>query len=214
MNMILLGPPGAGKGTQSNIISERFSAPQISTGDILRQHVKDGTELGSEAKSYMDKGELVPDDLVVSMVSERIKNEDCDGGFILDGFPRNVPQAKALEAMLMVEGKGIDSVIGIEVPSEELLKRLSGRRVCSVCGAAFHVDFNKPSADGTCDKCGGALYQRDDDKEDTIVERLRVYEEQTLPLIEFYTARGIFTGIGGTGEMSEITGRIVSAIGR
>jgi adenylate kinase len=214
MNLIFLGAPGAGKGTQSEFISERFTIPQVSTGDILRANVREGTPLGLEAKAYMDKGALVPDALVVKMVSERIAEADCKGGFILDGFPRNIDQARALEETLKESGKKIDNVIGIEVPSEELVSRLTGRRSCRKCAAVCHMGFNPPVKEGICDKCGGELYQRDDDKEATIIERLKVYEAQTLPLVEFYGERGLYRGVDGNGEIEQITGLIVGAIGK
>lgn len=214
MNIIVLGPPGAGKGTQSKFLKERLNIPQISTGDILRENVRDKTPLGERAKDYMDKGLLVPDELVVKMVSERISEGDCSGGFILDGFPRNIEQARALEETVARDGKKIDYVIGIVVDRDELIKRLTGRRVCGGCGAAYHLMFNPSAKQELCDKCGGELYQRDDDKVETIEERLRVYDEQTLPLVEFYKERGLFRGVEGKGSVEEITGLIVSAIGK
>jgi adenylate kinase len=214
LNLILLGPPGAGKGTQSKLLSERFSVPQISTGDILRENVRESTPLGDKAKDYMDRGALVPDELVVEMVSERLKGDDCSGGFILDGFPRNIEQAGALEMTLAQDEKKIDHVIGIEVGKAELIKRLAGRRVCKGCGAAYHLSFNPPSNDGICDSCKGELYQRDDDREVTIEERLKVYDEQTLPLVEFYRERELFRGIDGAGGVEDIKSLIVDAIGK
>lgn len=214
LNLVLLGPPGAGKGTQSKLLSERFNVPQISTGDILRENVRESTPLGDKAKDYMDRGALVPDELVVEMVSGRLKGADCSGGFILDGFPRNIEQARALEVTLARDGKKIDQVIGIEVEKAELIKRLAGRRVCKGCGAAYHVTFNPPSNGGICDSCKGELYQRDDDREETIAERLRVYDEQTLPLVEFYRERGLFRGIDGAGGVEDIKSLIVGAIGK
>ncbi len=214
MNLILLGAPGAGKGTQSKIISDRYGAPQIATGDILRAEVKEGTELGAEAKEYMDRGDLVPDELVVSMVSKRLLEDDCRGGFILDGFPRNVPQAESLEKTLLGASKSIDRVVGINVDRDVLVKRLSGRRVCTECGAVYHVDMSSTLKEGECDKCSGALYQRDDDKEETIIERLKVYDDQTLPLVEFYKGRSSYVAIDGHGEVLDITRLIVKAIGQ
>jgi adenylate kinase len=214
MNLILLGAPGAGKGTQSEFISERLNIPQISTGDILRANVRDKTPLGQEAKGYMDKGELVPDEAGGKMGSERLRDADCTNGFILDGFPRNTRQARSLEETLNGSGKNIDNVIGIEVDTEELVRRLGGRRSCRKCGAVCHVIFNPPSEEGVCDKCGGELYQRDDDREETIAERLRVYEAQTLPLVDFYNERGLYTGVDGMGDIEQITGLIVSSIGK
>jgi adenylate kinase len=214
LNLILLGAPGAGKGTQAKLLSERFNVPQISTGDILRANVGDKTPLGVKAKDYMDRGVLVPDEVVVEMVSERINGEYCSNGFILDGFPRNTQQAKALEDTLNESGKKIDHVIGIQVDRGELVRRMAGRSVCKRCGAGYHVTFNPPLNARICDKCGGGLYQRDDDKEETIEERLKVYDEQTLPLVEFYEQRGLFKSVDGIGSVSQITSQIVSAIGK
>lgn len=173
MNIIMLGPPGAGKGTQAKMLVEKFGIPQISTGDMLRAAVAEGTELGKKAKEYMDKGQLVPDEVVIGIVEERLKKSDCEKGFILDGFPRTVPQAEALDKILEKMGKKIDYVINIVVPDVEILKRLTGRRTCKQCGAMYHVIYNPPKQEGVCDKCGGELYQRDDDKEETIKNRLK-----------------------------------------
>lgn len=214
MNLILLGAPGAGKGTQSKLLSERLNVPQISTGDILRDNVGKKTPLGERAKGYMDSGALVPDELVVKMVSERISEDDSSNGFILDGFPRNSEQARALEETLNGDGRKIDLVIGIEVDRGELVRRLSGRRVCRSCGAGYHTSFNPPLNAGRCDGCEGELYQRDDDREETIENRLKVYEEQTLPLVEFYKKRGFFKSVDGMGSVLQITDLIVSAIGK
>ncbi len=212
MNVIFMGPPGAGKGTQAKILSERFHIPQISTGDILRMNVREKTPLGLKAKDYMEKGALVPDELVVEMVADRLKSRDCAGGFILDGFPRNVAQAEALEKTLEEMGKKIDAVVGIEVEERELVRRLSGRRVCRNCGAVYHVIFNPPVNTDTCDKCGGELYQRDDDKEETIKARLKIYEEETRPVIEYYKERGLYRAVNGIGSVDSITENIVKAI--
>lgn len=212
-NLILLGPPGAGKGSQGKSLSEAYKIPQVSTGDILRAAVRDKTELGIKAKSYMDKGELVPDTLVVEIVAERLRKNDCHNGFILDGFPRNILQAKAVEKILAGLGKNINYIINIEVPRKEIIKRLSGRRVCRNCGEGYHVIFNPSVDDKRCDKCKGELYQRDDDKEDTIEARLKVYEEQTAPLIDFYGKKGALISIDGVGGFKDITEKIVNAIG-
>ena len=212
MNLIFLGPPGSGKGTQAKMLVDHYGIPQISTGDILREAVREGTPLGREAKGYMDRGELVPDEVVVGIVRERLQGDDCKKGFILDGFPRTIPQAEALEETLKGLSKGIDHVINIEVGKDELIRRLSGRRTCRKCGAMYHIIFDPPKREGVCDRCGGELYQRDDDREETIRERLRVYEEQTAPLIEFYRKRGLLRTIDGKGEIKEIFERIKSAV--
>ncbi len=212
MNLIFLGPPGSGKGTQAKMLVDKYGIPQISTGDILREAVKEGTPLGKEAKKYMDEGKLVPDEVVVGIVRERLKEPDCTKGFILDGFPRTIPQAEALDKTLQKMGKGIDHVLSLEVDKEELVRRLSGRRTCKKCGAMYHIIFDPPKKDGICDRCGGELYQRDDDKEETIRERLRVYEEQTAPLIEYYRKKGLLRPIDGVGKIEEIFARITEAI--
>ncbi|MBI5827184.1 MAG: adenylate kinase [Deltaproteobacteria bacterium] len=212
MNIILLGAPGAGKGTQSKNLSERLKIPQISTGDILRANVRSKTQLGQKAKEYMDKGVLVPDELVVNMVADRIKDADCATGFILDGFPRNIPQAKSIETTLDGMNKKIDGVIGIVVDRKELLRRLSGRRVCKKCGASYHVIFNTPINIGMCDKCGSEIYQREDDSEETVEARLKVYEQETAPLIDYYTNRDLYRAIDGIGGVDQITNAIIEAI--
>lgn len=212
MNLILLGAPGAGKGTQGKNLSEKFRIPQISTGDILRANVRSKTSLGLKAKEYMDKGALVPDDIVVGMVSDRITQEDCTKGFILDGFPRNINQAEVLKDTLAGMGKKIDHVIGIDVERKELVRRLSGRRVCRKCGASYHVIFNPPVNIGICDSCGSEIYQRDDDKEDTIEARLKVYEQETFPLIEYYTKKDLYRSVNGIGTVDQITKTIVDII--
>ena len=212
MNIILLGPPGAGKGTQAKMLIDKYQIPQISTGDILRAAVKEGTSLGKEAKSFMDKGQLVPDSVVIGIVEERIQEPDCVKGYMLDGFPRTVPQAKALDGMLSKLSSEIDHVVSIEVPSEELVKRLTGRRTCRECGAGYHVMFDPPKAEGVCDKCGGELYQRDDDNEKTVRSRLGVYQSQTLPLIDYYKVQGKIRPIDGVGGMKEIFERITSVL--
>jgi adenylate kinase len=212
MDLILLGPPGSGKGTQAQKIGEQYHIPQISTGDILRGAVKEQTPLGVEAQGYMDQGRLVPDEVVVGIVRERLMASDCDGGFILDGFPRTLPQAEALDVTLGEMKREIDHVISIAVANEELLRRLTGRRTCRTCGAMFHLMFNPPKKDSICDKCGGELYQRDDDQEATIRARLQVYEEQTAPLIAYYRNKGLLRTIDGVGEIEEIFRAIVKAV--
>lgn len=212
MNLIFLGPPGAGKGTQTQLLVEKRKIPQVSTGDILRQAVKDKTALGVEAKGYMNRGELVPDKVVIGIVEARLQKPDCERGFILDGFPRTVPQADALGAALAKAGRRIDAVINLSVDPQELIKRLTGRRVCSACGAMYHVIFDPPRNEGLCDKCGGALYQRDDDQEDTIRARLDVYREQTEPLIQYYRKGGLVRTVEGVGSTGEIAARIAAIL--
>jgi adenylate kinase len=212
MNLILLGPPGAGKGTQAQMIVERYRIPQISTGDILRAAVKDGTALGKEAKTFMDKGGLVPDEVVIGIIDERLRASDCNGGFILDGFPRTTPQAEALQSILAKIGKGIDHVINIEVESEELVRRLTGRRTCKNCGGMFHLLFRPPKQEGVCDRCGGPLYQREDDREETIRTRLMEYERQTAPLIQYYQNQRLLRSIQGVGGQNQIFEQIVRVL--
>ncbi len=212
MRLILLGPPGAGKGTQSTRLVDRYGIPQISTGDILREAVRQGTELGKSAKSYMDSGKLVPDEVVIGIIGERLREPDCTRGYILDGFPRTVAQADALQETVAKLGQRIDHVLSVEVPNDELVQRLSGRRTCKACGAMYHVTFSPPKRPGTCDKCGGELFQRDDDQETTIRARLGVYDEQTAPLIAYYREAGLLRAIPGTGGMEEILGRITAVL--
>ncbi len=212
MNVILLGPPGAGKGTQAKMLVEEYQIPQISTGDILRAAVKEGSPMGKEAKVCMDKGDLVPDSVVIGIVEERIQQPDCAKGYMLDGFPRTVPQAEALDGMLQNLSSQIDHVVSIEVASEELVGRLTGRRTCRDCGVGFHVMFDPPEQEGVCDKCGGELYQRDDDNVETVTSRLEVYESQTLPLIDYYTAQEKIRPIDGVGDIKEIFGRVTQVL--
>lgn len=213
MNIILLGPPGAGKGTQAKRLIGKYAIPQISTGDMLRAALKEGTPLGLEAKKFMDKGALVPDNVVIGLVKERIQQKDCAKGYMLDGFPRNVSQAEALDKMLGELGQIINDVICIEVPNDELVGRLTGRRTCRNCGAGFHVMFDPPKKEGVCDKCQGELYQRDDDNEATVKSRLQVYANQTEPLIDYYQKQGKLRPINGVGDMEVIFGRITSVLG-
>jgi len=213
LNLILLGPPGSGKGTQSVFLHEKLRVPSISTGNILREAVRNKSELGQVADSYMTKGQLVPDDLVVSLVEERIDAPDCRHGFILDGFPRTVQQAEALDKMFEKIGFKLDAVINLDVAEEELLKRLTGRRQCQVCGSGYHVFFSPPTESGVCDRCGGELYQRDDDKEETIKNRLDVYYKQTKPLIDYYAKLNILKNIEGIGEVRNIFNNVVLALG-
>jgi len=212
MKLILLGPPGAGKGTQAKMLTDRFGIPQISTGDILRAAVKEGTPMGVKAKAFMDAGALVPDEVVVGIVRERLQKDDCAAGFILDGFPRTVAQADALKESLCALGKELDAVISLEVDIEALVERLTGRRTCKECGRGYHVKFDPPKATGVCDACGGALFQRDDDREETIRKRLEVYHEQTSPLAEYYKSDRLLTAIDGMLEIDAVQRHILSAL--
>jgi len=212
MNMILLGPPGCGKGTQAKILIDTYHIPQISTGDILRDALKKGSPLGLEAKSYMDQGSLVPDQLVIKIVEERLQEADCKRGFILDGFPRTAAQAEAFDKTLSKMGLEIEYVFSIEVDDEEIVKRLTGRRICNRCGKSYHIDFNPPYKESICDICRGKLYQRDDDREETIRNRLKIYQAQTAPLIDFYKRKGVLHPIDGIGNIERITERITSVI--
>lgn len=213
MRIILLGPPGAGKGTQAKKLAERYRIPQISTGDILRTAVREGTPLGRTAQSYMNAGKLVPDSVVIGIIEERLRRPDCAEGFMLDGFPRTVSQADALKRVLGKMGIRMDHVLALEMPDDELVLRLTGRRTCRKCGAGYHVTFYPPSAPGECDHCGGELYQREDDKEETIRARLKVYGDQTAPLTECYRQSGLLRPIDGRGSVEEIFSRIVRALG-
>jgi adenylate kinase len=203
MNIILLGPPGAGKGTQAKKISEYYSLPHISTGDILRENINNNTSLGLKAKSYMSRGELVPDELLITIIKDRLSKNDCSGGFLLDGYPRTIPQADALQMILTEAGKKVDVVLNISVDDEELIKRLSGRRMCK-CGASYHIIFNRPEKEDICNACKGKLYQRDDDKPEAIRNRLTVYKKQTQPLIDYYNRKKILRTIDGSKEISQI----------
>ncbi|MBW2221329.1 MAG: adenylate kinase [Deltaproteobacteria bacterium] len=212
MNLILLGPPGCGKGTQAKILIDTYHIPQISTGDILREAIKKESPLGIEAKTHMDQGSLVPDHLVIKIIEERLKQTDCNRGFILDGFPRTVAQAEALDTTLSEMGSKLEYVFSIEVDDEELIRRLTGRRVCRKCGESYHIEFNPPRQDGLCDSCQGELYQRDDDKEETIRNRLKVYQDQTSPLISFYQRKDVLHSIDGIGSIEEIKKRLLNII--
>jgi adenylate kinase len=213
MRIILLGPPGAGKGTQAKLLIERLQVPQISTGDMLRAAVKDGTPLGRQAKAFMDRGALVPDDVIIGLVRERLQAPDSARGYILDGFPRTVAQAEALEKTLADLRLSLDHVLCLDVPSEDLVVRIAGRRTCRQCGAMSHVRFSPTKQEGVCDACGGETYQRDDDREETVRRRLTVYAEQTAPLVRFYEVRGLLRRVAGTGEIGEIFARMVQSLG-
>jgi adenylate kinase len=212
MGIILLGPPGAGKGTQAKKLTGEFSIPQISTGDMLREAVKNGTELGKKAKGFMDAGGLVPDEVVIGIVKERLAATDCAKGFILDGFPRTIPQAQALDRVTKELGKEIRFVLSLEVDQNELMERLCGRRTCTGCGAMFHVKFNPPKAAGKCDKCGTALIQRDDDREETITARLANYNKATAPLLDYYRNTGKIRTVMASGEIEAIYASIVKIL--
>jgi len=212
VRLVLVGPPGAGKGTQAQFIAAQFAVPKISTGDIFRANVSQGTDLGISAKKYMDAGDLVPDEVTNAMVRERLKEDDAVDGFLLDGFPRNVPQAETLGEMLTDMGLGLDVVLELVVDDEEVIRRLSGRRTCRSCGHIWHVDFDPPGREGVCDHCGGDLFQRDDDKPDTVRHRLDVYAEQTAPLVSFYAEKGILLGIDATGPVDDVTERAIAAL--
>jgi adenylate kinase len=213
VRVVLLGPPGAGKGTQAKLLRDRFEACQISTGDILRKAVADKSPLGKEAESYLSRGELVPDDVIVRLVGERLKQRDCAKGFVLDGFPRTLPQAESLEGILRAMALPLDGVLSIQVPHDVIVQRLAGRRNCQNCGALYHVNFDPPRDGETCDRCGGRLLQRDDDREETITTRLRVYESQTAPLANYYRERGNLREIDGVGKVEDIQKRIIDSLG-
>ena len=213
MKIIMLGAPGAGKGTQAKMIAEKFGIPHISTGDIFRANIKNGTELGAKAKEYMDKGLLVPDELVVDLIMDRFKADDCKNGYILDGFPRTIPQAEALDKALSANGDSVDYAIDVEVPDENIVNRMSGRRACVGCGATYHIKYNPTKVEGKCDACGEALILRDDDKPETVLNRLNVYHEQTQPLIDYYNNKGILKEVDGTVDMNDVFNAIVSILG-
>ena len=213
MKLIMLGAPGAGKGTQAKKIAEKYNIPHISTGDIFRANIKNGTELGQKAKTYMDQGLLVPDELVVDLVMDRFAQPDCENGYVLDGFPRTIPQAEALDAALEKAGAKIDYAINVEVPDENIINRMSGRRACVACGATYHLVHIPPKKEGVCDNCGKELILRDDDKPETVKKRLDVYHEQTQPLIDYYTQKGALVEVDGTVDMEEVFNAIVKILG-
>ncbi|MET1013207.1 MAG: adenylate kinase [Paenisporosarcina sp.] len=204
MNIVLMGLPGAGKGTQADKIVEKYEIPHISTGDMFRAAIKGGTELGLKAKAFMDEGALVPDEVTIGIVRERLSKPDCENGFLLDGFPRTVPQAEALDALLSELNKDVEHVLNIQVDQEELIKRLTGRRICKVCGTAYHLVFNPPQKDGVCDKDGGELYQRADDNPETVTNRLEVNMKQTQPLLDYYGNKGVLTNINGQQDIHKV----------
>lgn len=213
MKIIMLGAPGAGKGTQAKKLAAKYSIPHISTGDIFRANIKNGTELGKKAKTYMDQGALVPDELVVDLVVDRFKNPDCANGYVLDGFPRTIPQAEALEIALKAIGETVDSAINVEVPDEKIINRMSGRRACVGCGATYHIKYNPPKVEDVCDICGDKLILRDDDKPETVKNRLSVYHDQTQPLIDFYNRKGVMAEVDGTKDMDDVFNAIVNILG-
>ena len=213
MKIIMLGAPGAGKGTQAKMIAEKYSIPHISTGDIFRYNIKNGTELGKEAKKYMDQGLLVPDELTVKILLDRVAQDDCKNGYVLDGFPRTIPQAEVLEVALTKLGDRIDYAINVEVPDENIVKRMGGRRACVNCGATYHIEHVPPKKEGICDNCGSELILRDDDKPETVKNRLSVYHKQTQPLIDFYNGKGVLRTVDGTVDMKDVFNAIVAILG-
>ena len=213
MKIIMLGAPGAGKGTQAKQIAAKYQIPHISTGDIFRANIKNGTELGKKAKTYMDQGALVPDELTCDLVMDRIQQDDCKNGYVLDGFPRTIPQAEVLDSELTKLGDHIDYAINVDVPDENIVKRMSGRRACLTCGATYHIEHVPPKKEGICDVCGSELVLRDDDKPETVKNRLNVYHEQTQPLIDFYTEKGVLKTVDGTVPMEEVFAAITAILG-
>ena len=209
----MLGAPGAGKGTQAKMIADKYSIPHVSTGDIFRANIKEGTALGLEAKSYMDQGKLVPDELTVRILLDRVAKDDCKNGYVLDGFPRTIPQAEVLKDALAKQNDKIDFAIDVDVPDENIVKRMSGRRACVTCGATYHIEHVPPKKEGICDKCGSELILRDDDKPETVLNRLKVYHEQTQPLIDFYNKEGILKTVDGTIDVKDVFANIVKILG-
>ena len=213
MKIIMWGAPGAGKGTQAKMIADKYQIPHISTGDIFRANIKNGTELGKEAKKYMDQGLLVPDELTVKILLDRVAQPDCANGYVLDGFPRTIPQAEVLDKALTELNDKIDYAINVDVPDENIVKRMSGRRACVACGATYHIEHIPPKKEGVCDKCGEPLILRDDDKPETVLNRLKVYHDQTQPLIDFYTGKGVLKSVDGTVDMQDVFASIVAILG-
>ena len=214
MKIIMLGAPGAGKGTQAKKIAAKYQIPHISTGDIFRANIKNGTELGKKAKTYMDQGLLVPDELTCDLVVDRIQQPDAANGYVLDGFPRTIPQAEALDKDLSANGESVDYAVNLEVPDENIINRMSGRRACVGCGATYHIQFNAPKVEGVCDTCGEKLILRDDDKPETVKNRLSVYHEQTQPLIDYYSKKGVLAEVDGTQAMDDVFNAIVNVLGK
>ena len=213
MKIIMLGAPGAGKGTQAKMIAAKYGIPHVSTGDIFRANIKNGTELGKKAKTYMDAGQLVPDSLTVDLLIDRISQADCANGYVLDGFPRTIPQAQCLEDALAARGEAVDYAINVEVPDSNIVNRMGGRRACVTCGATYHIVHIPPKKEGICDKCGSELILRDDDKPETVQNRLKVYHEQTQPLIDFYSKKGVLKEVDGTQDMNAVFEDIVKILG-
>ena len=213
MKLIMLGAPGAGKGTQAKKIAAKYGIPHISTGDIFRANIKNGTELGKKAKTYMDQGLLVPDELVVDLVVDRVNQDDCENGYVLDGFPRTIPQAEALTEALEKMGQKVDFAIDVNVPDENIVKRMGGRRACVTCGATYHMVYATTKKEGICDTCGGELILRDDDKPETVQKRLNVYHDQTQPLIDYYTSQGILRTVDGTVDIDDVFRAITEFLG-
>jgi adenylate kinase len=212
MKIIMLGAPGAGKGTQAKMIADKYSIPHVSTGDIFRANIKNGTELGMEAKRYMDQGQLVPDELTVKILLDRVAQDDCKNGYVLDGFPRTIPQAEVLDEALTKLGDSIDYAINVDVPDENIINRMSGRRACVACGATYHIVHIPTKVEGICDRCGAELILRDDDKPETVKKRLDVYHTQTQPLIDYYTAKGVLKEVDGTRDMKDVFADIVKLL--
>ena len=213
MKIIMLGAPGAGKGTQAKKIAEKYGIPHISTGDIFRANIKNNTELGQEAKKYMDAGQLVPDELTVKILLDRVAQDDCQNGYVLDGFPRTIPQAEVLDEALTKLGDKIDFAIDVDVPDENIVRRMGGRRACVTCGATYHIEHVPPKKEGVCDTCGSELILRDDDKPETVLNRLKVYHDQTQPLIDFYSAKGVMNSVDGTVDMMDVFAAIKTILG-
>lgn len=213
MKIIMLGAPGAGKGTQAKMIADKYQVPHVSTGDIFRANIKNGTELGMEAKKYMDQGQLVPDELTVKILLDRVAQPDCEKGYVLDGFPRTIPQAEVLDKALAELNESIDYAINVDVPDENIVRRMSGRRACLSCGATYHIEHIPPKQEGVCDTCGQELVLREDDKPETVLNRLEVYHKQTQPLIDFYTEKGVLRTVDGTVDMQDVFGAIVAILG-